>query len=59
MKRKHPTSSTRSSGNKHRLLDVQRLNAVRGGDELRITVQIATPLPAYMSQQHNELLVIR
>lgn len=57
MKRKHHRSSTVSSRNKQRVLDAQRLCAVRGSGELGIAVRIATPAAAYMSQQHSELLV--
>jgi hypothetical protein len=57
MQRKHHRSSSVPSGNKQRSLDAQQLGAVRGGGELGIAVRIATPLAAYMSQQHNELLV--
>ena len=59
MKRKHDPSSTIPSVNKRRVLEAQRLSAVRGGGELGIAVHIAAPPPPYMSQQHNELLVSR
>ena len=57
MKRKHPTSSTLSSGNKHRALEAPRLSAVRGGGDLGIAIRGPIAVPAIMQIQHNELLI--
>ena len=54
--KKQPPQTSRSTV-KARALDARRLATVRGGDGLRITVDIVEPPSSYMSQQHNERLL--
>jgi hypothetical protein len=56
MKRTSPETSKTAKRNTV-ALGAQRLTAVRAGSGLGIAVEVVTPPPSLMQQQHNETLV--
>ena len=56
MKRTSPETS-RTAKRTAMALGAQQLTAIRGGSGLGIAVEVVTPPPSLMQQQHNETLV--
>jgi len=57
MKRKQQGAPSSNPSRKIRAIGATRLTAVRGGDDLGITVDPGTVSANYMSLQHNEALI--
>jgi hypothetical protein len=48
-------STSQTAPAQTRMIAAHRLTAVRGG--LGIAVDVTTPLPSFMQQQHNETMI--